>query len=96
MKNFLRRSSHGHNESMRRELAHHAQLITWVARIHSRTFINTVTLCAKRQLIYYIIWNRFSKVPEGGGANRSTRRKIGITYLRRKSNVPVGNRTFTL
>ena len=37
---------------------------TWIARIHSHTYINTVTttywLCAKpRQLSYYIIWNRF-------------------------------------
>ena len=40
MKNFNRRTSHGHYGSKRRKL-------TWIARIHSHTFINTVktTLC---------------------------------------------------
>ena len=62
--------------------------------MHSRgshTFTHTLTsthLQLKRQLSYYIIWNRnfIFKVPEGGGENRSTRRKtptacrlIGIT-----------------
>ena len=34
--------------------------------------------CTKRQLSHYRIWNRvfILKVPEGGGANRSTRRNL--------------------
>ena len=55
--------------------------------------------CAKLQLSGYRIWNRvfILKVPEGGGANLRPRRKpptacplIGVTYQRRKSNVPDG------
>ena len=65
------RSSRGQHVSKRRELAQHA-------RIHSHTYINTVTFtttfCAKRHLSYYIIWNRIFifKVPEGGGIREQT------------------------
>ena len=41
MKNFNRRSSHGHHDSKHCELAQHA--LTWVACNHSHNYINTVT-----------------------------------------------------
>ena len=41
MKNLNRRDSHGHHGSKRRELVQHAH--TWITRIHSHTYINTVT-----------------------------------------------------
>ena len=41
MKNFSRHSSHGHHGSKRRKVAQHA--LTWIARIHSHTYIKTVT-----------------------------------------------------
>ena len=40
MRNFT--SSHGDHGSKRRELAQHSTL-PWIARIHSHTYINTVT-----------------------------------------------------
>ena len=55
MKNFNRRSSHGHQGSKRRELAQHATL-TWVARIHSHTLHQHSYNdhgCGKCQLSYY-------------------------------------------
>ena len=54
---------------------------THVDRTRSLTLTSTQLqpLCAKRQLTYYIIWNRtfILKVPKegGGGANRRTRRE---------------------
>ena len=42
MKNFNRRSSHGRHGSKRREL------LTWIARIHSHAYINTVTTTVYR------------------------------------------------
>ena len=53
---------------------------THVDRIHSLTHLHqhSYKLCgAKRQLNYYRIWNQIFilKVPEGGGANRSTWKK---------------------
>ena len=60
MKNYNRRSSHGHHGSKRRELAQHAHS-TWIAHMHSHTYINTVTttsLCeAVSSVSYYRIWN---------------------------------------
>ena len=53
MKNFNRHSSHGDHGSKHGELAQHA--LTWIARIHSHTYINTVstTLCeAPAQLLH--------------------------------------------
>ena len=56
MKNFNGRSSHGHHGSKLRELVQHAHS-TWIARIHSHTYINHHSYlqprCAKRQLCYY-------------------------------------------
>ena len=77
-KNFNRRSSHGHCGSKRRELARqHAHSRGSHTIAHALTSTQLQPLCAKRHLSYYSIWNGiFSlKVPEGGGANRSTRRK---------------------
>ena len=54
MKNGNRRSSHGHRGSKRRELAV-TRTLTWIARILSHTYINTVitTLCeAPAQLLH--------------------------------------------
>ena len=65
MKNFNRHNYHSHHGSKRRELAQHAHALTRIARIQSYTYINT--RCAKRQLSYYRIWNRFFyilKVPD--------------------------------
>ena len=63
---------------------------TWITCIHSYAYINTVTtLCCEApvQLLQNLDSNFILKVPEGGGANRSARRKplnacplIGITY----------------
>ena len=75
MNNFNRRSPHGSKR--------HAN---WRNNAHSRgshAFTHTPTStqlpprCVKHQLSYYRIWNKtfILKVPEGGGANRSTRRK---------------------
>ena len=52
--------------------------LTWIAHIHSLTYINTVTTTVYEAPAHLsLIWNQFFilKVPEGGGANRSTRRK---------------------
>ena len=60
MKNFNKRNFHGHYRSKRRELAQHARTLTWIARIHSHTYINTVTimLCkAPAQLLQNLKWN---------------------------------------
>ena len=83
----------------RRELAHHAHSRGSHAFTHTLTSTQSQPrCCAKRQLSYYRIWDRIIilKVPEGGAANRSTRRKlptscllIGITYPKRQSNVPI-------
>ena len=67
MMNFKRRNSHGQHGLKRRVNWLHTR--TWIARIHSHSYINTVTTtCAKRQLSYYRIWNRIItlKVHEGG------------------------------
>ena len=40
MKNFNRRNVHGHHGSKRRDLAQ--RTLKWIARIHSRTYINVV------------------------------------------------------
>ena len=51
---------------------------TYMDHTHSLTLTSTQPQprCAKRQLSYYRIWNQFFilKIPEGGGANRSTQR----------------------
>ena len=58
--------------------------LTWIARIHSRTYINTVTTMwyeAQAQLlqnlesIFFIL-----KVPEGGGANKRKFLTACFTY----------------
>ena len=53
--------------------------LKWIARIYSHNYINTLTttLCEAPSQLYYRSWNHISilKVPEGGGANRNTRRK---------------------
>ena len=52
--------------------------LMWIARIHSHTYINTVTttLCeVPAHLLQNLESNVFLKLPEGGGANRSTRKK---------------------
>ena len=75
MKTINRRSSHGHHGSKSIE-----RTLTWIARIHSHTFINTVTttLCeAPAHILQHFKLNFILKVPDGGGgwgANRSTRR----------------------
>ena len=73
MKNFNRRSSHGYHGSKRRELAQHAHS----HGLHTVTSTQLQSRCAKHQLSYYSIWNQIIilKVPEEGGANRSTREK---------------------
>ena len=59
MKKFDRRSSHGHRGS-KAPLTGAARTLTWIARIHSHTLTSAQLQprCAKRQLSYYIIWNR--------------------------------------
>ena len=42
MKNFNKRSARGRHGSKRRELAHATRTLTWIARIHSHTYINVV------------------------------------------------------
>ena len=54
MKKFYKRDSHGHHGSKRRELAQH--ILTWIARIHSHSYINTVTTTwceALAQLLFF-------------------------------------------
>ena len=87
MKNFNRRSSHGHHGSKRLELAQDAHSRGSHAFTHTRTSTQLQPRGVKRLLSYCRIWNRvfILKVHEGGGANRSTQRKkpdrlIGITY----------------
>ena len=66
MKNFNRRSSHGHHGSKRHELAPHA--LTWIAHIHSHTYMNTVTttLCeVPAQLLQNLESILILKVPQG-------------------------------
>ena len=83
MKNFNKHSSNGHHVSKRRKLAQYPQ----PRGLH--TYINTVTTTyeAPAQLLQNLEKKNILKVPEGGGANRSTQRKtltacllIGITY----------------
>ena len=90
-KNFNRRNSHGHHGSKCHELAQHA--LTWIARMHSHTYINTVTITwceVPAQLLQNLELNLYLKVPEGLGEREQTgvpREKkptacplIGITY----------------
>ena len=58
MKNFNRRSSHSHHGSKRGELRKHAHSRGSHAFTHTLTSIQLQPRCAKRQLNYYIIWNR--------------------------------------
>ena len=82
---------------------------THMDRTHSLTHLHQYSydrpLCAKRQLSYYRIWNKkiFWRYLKEGEQTRVPREKlltacppISITYKRRKSNVPDGNRTRTL
>ena len=54
-----RRSSYGHRGSKRRDLAQHAHSRGSQAVTHTLTPTQLQPLCAKRQRIYYKIWNRF-------------------------------------
>ena len=78
MKNFNRRSSHGHHGSKGCKLAQHAHWRGSHAFTHTLTVTQLQPRCAKCwQLSYYRIWNGFFvlKAPEGGEANRRTWRK---------------------
>ena len=69
MKNFNRRSFHGGHGSKRRELAELTRTLTWVARIHSHTYINIIrnTWCEAPAQLLQNFENRsfILKVPEG-------------------------------
>ena len=67
MKNFNRRSSHGHHGSKRRELAPHAHSRGSYAFTHTPTSTQLRPRCAKRQLSYYIIWNSKNYCQGTGG-----------------------------
>ena len=74
MKNFNRCSSPGHHGSKCCELAQHAHS----RGSHAYTHTNTVTTTLREalaQLLQNLDSNFILKVPEGGGANQSTRRK---------------------
>ena len=80
-KNFDRRRSHSHHQWLKAPRTGATRTLSWIARIHSHTYINTVTItwCTTPALIV--------KVPEGeGAANRSTRKKV--PHLLR--NIPLG------
>ena len=109
MKNFNTRSSHGHHGSKRRELAQHAHSRRSHALTHTLAPTQLQPRYAKCQLSYYIIWNQICnlKVPEGGGAYRSSRTKKTDSLPANRygileggggggSNVPNGTRTLTL
>ena len=67
IKIFNWRSFHGHHGSKRRELAQHTHSRGSHAFTHTLTVTSTQLqpLRAKRQLSYYIIWNRFFFYFEG-------------------------------
>ena len=68
MKKFNSRGCHGHHGSKRRELPQHA-----VARIHSHTYINTVTtiVCEAPTQLLQKLESNFSFECAGGRASKS-------------------------
>ena len=77
MKNLNTHSSHCMVTMAQSAANWRTRTLTWIARIHSHTCINTVTtmLCeASGQLLRNLASNFTLKVPEGGGANQSTRK----------------------
>ena len=79
-----------------------AHTLTWITRLHFHTCINTVitTWCeAPAQLLHNLESNFFFEDTWGRGSKQKTPDSlaaIGITYERRKSNVPDGNWILTL
>ena len=77
MKNFNRHNSHDRHGSKRRDLAQHAYSRGSQAFIHTLTLTQLQPRGAKRQLGYYIIWNKStrgrgskSEYPDSLPANR--------------------------
>ena len=74
MKNVNKRNSHGDHGSKRRELAQHAH--SRGSHAFTRTLASTQSQAPAQLLHNNVMESNFIlKVPEGGGANRSTRRK---------------------
>ena len=84
-KNFDRRISHCHNQWLKAPRTGATRTLSWIARIHSHTCINTVTTTSCKAPaqritefgIYFFIV-KYQREPEGG-ANRSTWKQFPIS-----------------